>query len=66
MTVIVGVLRMIKKETDKHINKITSSPSLYQIQKNCTLRNGSSPLESVINVTEKYHTKEAAKNIEFT
>ena len=33
MPVIVGALGMIKKGTDKHINKIAGSPSLYEIQK---------------------------------
>ena len=32
---------MIKKGTDKHINKIAGSPSFYEIQKKCTLRNSS-------------------------
>ena len=31
--VIVGALGMIKKGIDKHINKISGSPSLYEIQK---------------------------------
>ena len=31
--VIVGELGMIKKETDKHINKIPGSSSEYEIQK---------------------------------
>ena len=34
MTVIVGVLDMIKKGTNKHIEKIPGSPSLYEILKN--------------------------------
>ena len=54
---------MIKKSRDKHIVKISSSPTLYEIQKNCTLRNCSFPEESIINMTEKYHPKETAKNI---
>ena len=29
--------------------------------KNCTLQNCPSPLDSTINVTEKYHPKEGAK-----
>ena len=32
MPVIVGALGMIKKDTDKHTNKIPGSPSLYEIQ----------------------------------
>ena len=31
--VMVEALSMIKKVTDKHINKIPDSPSLYEIQK---------------------------------
>ena len=31
--VIVGALGMIKKGSDKHINKIPGSPSQYEIQK---------------------------------
>ena len=30
--VIVRALGMIKKETDKHIDKISGSPNLYEIQ----------------------------------
>ena len=65
--VIVGALVMIKKETDKYINKIHSSPSLYKMQKkNCILRSCSSSDESAVNVIGKYppphtHTKEATK-----
>ena len=33
MPVIVGALGMIKKVTDKHIDKILGSYSLYEIQK---------------------------------
>ena len=36
MPVIIGALGMINKEIDKHIYKIPSSPSLYEIQ-NITL-----------------------------
>ena len=57
MPVIVGALSMLKKGTDTHINKIPVSPTQYGIQKNCTLRN----CLSTINVSEKYHPKEAAK-----
>ena len=31
--VIVGALGKVKKDTDKHIDKITVCPSLYEIQK---------------------------------
>ena len=42
LPIIVGALGMIKKGTDKHINKILGSPSLYEIEKkNCVLQNGS-------------------------
>ena len=37
--VIVGALGMIKKETDKHINKILESPSLCEIQKIALCKN---------------------------
>ena len=33
VSVIVGTLGMIKKRTDRHINKIPGSSSLYEIQK---------------------------------
>ena len=33
MPVIVQAIGVIKKDTDKHINKIPGSPSLYEIQK---------------------------------
>ena len=33
LLVIVGALSMIKKGTDKYINKIPDCPSLYEIQK---------------------------------
>ena len=42
---------MIVKGKDKHINKI--SGNLYEKQKNCTLRDYLSLLESTINVIEK-------------
>ena len=55
--VIVGALGMIKKGTDKHIiTKIHGSLSQYEIQKNFHFIR-----ESIINVTEKYHPKEAEK-----
>ena len=62
MSVIMGALGRIKKGTDNH-NTIHGSPSLYEIQKNDTLRNCSSPLMNTINMTEKYHLKETAKSI---
>ena len=37
MPVIVGAKDMIKKGTDKHINEILGSSSLYEMQKNFTL-----------------------------
>ena len=40
---IVGALGMIKKGTDKHVNKIPDSLILYEIQKKCTLLDCSSP-----------------------
>ena len=49
--VIMRALGIIKKTIDKHINKIPGCPSPYEIKKNC------------IYVTEKYHSKKAAKNI---
>ena len=49
--VIVGALGIIKKGTDKHINKIPDSPGLYKIQKNCTLWNCSSPQVHTLKVT---------------
>ena len=35
--VIAGTLATIKEGTDKHINKIPGSPSLYEIKKKCYL-----------------------------
>ena len=52
---------MIKKGTYRHINMIPSNPSVYEIQKNCSLLNYSSPLETTINVTEKYLQKKQQK-----
>ena len=65
MPVIVGALGMIKKGKDKLINKIRSSVSRCEIQKNCTLWNSSLSLESNLNVTEKNHPKEAKKKHKF-
>ena len=42
-----------KNWTDKHINKIFGGPSLYKIQKVCTLRNHSSSLVNIINMIGK-------------
>ena len=42
MPVIVRALSMIKKATNKHINKMTNSFSLHEKEK-CTLRNSSLP-----------------------
>ena len=56
--VIVGALGMIKKGTDKHINKIPVSFSLNGNFKIALCGTGS----FIINMTEKYHPKEAAKN----
>ena len=39
MTIIVRTLRMLKKETDKHIKKIPSSPSSNEIQQKLLYRN---------------------------
>ena len=33
VSVTVGARRMIKKDTDKHINKIPGSPRLYEYEK---------------------------------
>ena len=63
MPVIVGALGMIKKGTDKHINKIACSSSLCEMQKITLSQNCSSPSENTINVTEKSYPKETAKNI---
>ena len=52
---------MIKKDTEKHINKISGSRSQYEIQKNYTLQYCRPPKASTINVTEKYNLKEAIK-----
>ena len=56
--VIVGALGTIKKQTNKHINKIPGSLSQYYIDKIACY-------ETVqiftINVTEKYHIKPTAK-----
>ena len=40
--VIVEALGITMKGIDKHINKMPGNPSLYEIQKNCTLWNCSS------------------------
>ena len=65
--VIVGALGQTKKETDKHINKITCrSQSIWNTKKYRTLKNCSSPKECTINVTEKYHKKESSKKYEST
>ena len=56
--VIEEALGMIKKRTDN-----IGSPSLYKIQKNCTLQICSTYLENAIKVTEKYYLKEEAKGI---
>ena len=61
--VIVTALDMIKEETDKLINKMPGSPSCYEMQKNCTLRNCLSPEENTINKTGKHPSKEAVKII---
>ena len=60
--VIVGALSMIKKGTDKHINKISSSSRLYEIQKKSTLWNCSFQ-ESTINWVKIVTTKRGNKNI---
>ena len=36
VSVIMGALGMIKKGTNKHVNKISGCLSQYEIQKNCT------------------------------
>ena len=54
--VIVGVLLMINKCADKHINNLPDSPRLYKIQK--VELGGTAHL---INVIEKYYPKELAK-----
>ena len=62
MPVTVGALDMIKKEIDKHINKIPGNPSLYMIYRKIVLCRKAHLLRRVqINETEKYHSKEAAK-----
>ena len=61
--VILIALGIIKKETNKHINKIPGSPSLYEIQKNDTLLNYSFPYENTMYLTDEYRPKEAVKNI---
>ena len=58
ITVIEGTLSTIKNGIDKYINKISGSPSLYNILKIAIQGTVS---ESTINVTEKYHPKEAVK-----
>ena len=54
-----GSLVIIKKTTEKYINKIFSSSSLQEIERNALCRTVHLLLESAINVTEKYHPKEA-------
>ena len=58
---VAGALAMIQEGQDKHLHKIINSPSLYKIQKNCTLRNSSSLKEITVNLIRKYHPNEAAK-----
>ena len=53
---------MIKKETNKHINKIPGNPNLYERLKKFNLQNCSSPYGSTVNITEKTSPKKA-KNI---
>ena len=49
---------MIKKRTNKHINKIPGSFNLYEMQKSAL----TIPLEESYDVTENFLFKEAAKN----
>ena len=62
---IVGAQGIIKKRTDKHINKIPDSPSPYEMPK-IALCGTAHLLRRIvaINVTEKYQPKEAAKNLD--
>ena len=57
---LVEALAMIKKVIDKSINLI---PGLYRIQKNALYGIAHLLMGSIINVTEKYHPKEVAKNL---
>ena len=64
MPVIVGTFGIIKKGTDKDINKIVSSPSWNEIQK-IALCGTAHLLRKVLSIwLEKYHPKAAAKNID--
>ena len=61
MPVIVGALAMINKETDKHIKKISGSPSLYEIPKITPCRTAHI-LRKVRSIwLKKYQLKEAVK-----
>ena len=63
MAVIVGALGMIKKGTDKHINNIPVSPSLYEIQKIALFRTAYL-LRRVLSMWQKNITqKRQQKNI---
>ena len=55
--VIVTAQVMIMKGTNKHNNKIPSSSSLYEIQKNLFFVEWSTPQESSINVNENNNTQ---------
>ena len=63
MQVIVGSLCMIKEKTDEHSNKILTCPSRHEIQKIALWGTAHLLSESTLNVTGKYHPKEAAKNM---
>ena len=64
MPVIVGALGIIKKGTNKYINKIPSNPSRYEIEKNYILQNCLYPLESTFNVTKNITQKRLQKIID--
>ena len=57
MPLIVGTQGMIKKGTDKYLNKIPGGPNLYEMQ-NIAL---CGTVHFLRRVTLKYHPKEAAK-----
>ena len=59
---IVWALDIIKKRTDKHINKIINSPSLYEIQK-IALNRIVHLLRTVLSMWQKNHSEVAAKDI---
>ena len=58
MLVIVGTLDMIKKKTDKHINKIPGSSSLYEIQQIPLCRTAQ---ESTVSVIRKISPERGSK-----